>query len=604
MLRLYVNAKVSKPVFESQSKHKLKEPKLPPNKISPKVITTVSRWDVIKKGVEKILRAKDTKELKKTERKKTDKIPGYDPSNKKGIGSTLILCEGLSAKTFAVEGISGKHYGRDKYGIYPLTGKILNVRGSSVKSVAKNMVITNMINIMGLSHGTDYAIEKNFRALKYGKVMIITDADSDGIHIEGLIINFFHYFFPTLLERDYVVSMKTPVARVGKKIFYDETKFREHMATTRKKEDPKWIKGLGTTNPSDIKHIFGAKMVSYEVDENADNTMQKVFGKENSDKRKEWIRQGQDENAPSLDDMGKESLMKISDFLNNEMIKFSINDCVRSIPNVIDGLKESQRKILYAAKKKGLSFKGKSIKVAQFGAYTSEITEYHSGEQNLSQAIIGMSQGFVGSNNIPLLYPDGAFGSRLENGKDAASPRYIFTKMNEFTEIIFNALDEPLLDHVDSDGKIVEPYFYVPIIPVILINGCVGIGSGFSSRVLCHKPTEVIDCVLDWINEKKVREIYPWYLGYTGEIEETDEGKYVFYGSSHQDQNNQWVITELPLEMSVSKFMEIYPTAKNYSTPNEVKFIMDFRPSLLSKFSNTNMVASQMNTTNQKNTIR
>jgi DNA topoisomerase-2 len=116
-----------------------------------------------------------------------------------------------------------------------------------------------------------------------------------------------------------------------------------------------------------------------------------------------------------------------TDFINKELIHFSKYDCERSIPNLMDGLKISLRKILYSAFKKNLT---SEIKVAQFSGYVSEQSGYHHGEASLNAAIVGMAQDFVGSNNINLLLPNGQFGTRLQGGKDSASERYIFTQLS------------------------------------------------------------------------------------------------------------------------------------------------------------------------------
>ena len=135
------------------------------------------------------------------------------------------------------------------------------------------------------------------------------------------------------------------------------------------------------------------------------------------------------------------------------MIHFSKYDCDRSIPNLMDGLKTSQRKILFSAFKRNLT---KEIKVAQFSGYVSEHSSYHHGEQRLNGAIVNMAQNFVGSNNINLLIPNGQFGTRLQGGSDSASERYIFTMLNKITRSIFNEHDDKILKYLDDDGTPVE----------------------------------------------------------------------------------------------------------------------------------------------------
>jgi len=118
------------------------------------------------------------------------------------------------------------------------------------------------------------------------------------------------------------------------------------------------------------------------------------------------------------------------------------------------------------------------LKVAQLGGYIGEHSAYHHGEQSMYSTIIGLAQNFVGSNNINLMAPNGQFGTRAQGGSDAASPRYIFTHLSTITRKIFHAADDPLLSYLDEDGKKIEPEWYMPVIPMVLVNGADGIGTG------------------------------------------------------------------------------------------------------------------------------
>ena len=127
----------------------------------------------------------------------------------------------------------------------------------------------------------------------------------------------------------------------------------------------------------------------------------------------------------------------ITDFINKELIQYSRQDCIRSIPSMIDGLKPSQRKVLFGCFKRNLT---KEIKVIQLSGYISENVLYHHGEQSLNQTIVSMAQDFVGSNNINYLVPNGQFGTRIMGGKDSASPRYIYTYLHPIARYLFNKI--------------------------------------------------------------------------------------------------------------------------------------------------------------------
>ena len=616
--RLFIVTSVVRPEFDGQEKNKLESPAIEAV-VKRSHITALCKWSVMDR-IEDIIRAKEMIVLRKAERKKKNvKIDGLDPANNAGGRQarhcSLFICEGLSAKTYVVAGIETGVYGksgRDWFGVLPVTGKVLNVRNATPTSIAANKVIVSLIQTLGLSHGLDYRLEKNFKTLRYGRVIVVADADVDGIHIEGLIMNLIHTLFPTLLEREqpYIVSMKTPIARVFRGrakdlLFYDERRFNKYLTDATKKVNAKYYKGLGTTREEDVPDTFGLKMVEFANDEKASANMNKVFHKKYANARKKWLGEYSPESyAFSLDDQGDTCTMSISNFLNGEMIKFSHADCARSIPNGIDGLKESQRKILFAVRKRKLNFGGKSLKVAQLSGYTAEHSNYHHGEQNLQDTIVGMASGFPGTNNIPLLYPDGGFGTRLEGGKDAASARYIFTKKEALTDYIFRSEDDPLLTPVNDDGDLVQPEHYVPIIPMILVNGCTaGIGTGWSCTVPCFNPLDIIASIKVWLdNDGEVMleepdtgeiccllpDLVPWYRAFKGDIVASGNNRFKTEGIlTRGSKRNTAEITELPIGMWTNKFKETcedlvmnkkLKAIKNYSSTQDVHFILTESP--------------------------
>lgn len=238
--------------------------------------------------------------------------------------------------------------------------------------------------------------------------------------------------------------------------------------------------------------------------------------------------------------------------MTREMKHFSVYDNQRSIANGMDGLKISLRKILFAAFKKG-GLKTE-IKVAQFSGYVSEHSGYHHGEASLNAAIVGMAQNFVGSNNINLFEPNGQFGTRLSGGRDSASERYIFTQLNPITRLIYRAEDDAVLEYLDDDGQLVEPTFYAPIVPMILVNGTKGIGTGFSTDIMCHNPLQIIDYIQAMLLKKPESEwgtIEPYYRGFKGSITALTSatgGKFLIRGNHTVDAAKKQVrVSELPV---------------------------------------------------------
>jgi DNA topoisomerase-2 len=193
--------------------------------------------------------------------------------------------------------------------------------------------------------------------------------------------------------------------------------------------------------------------------------------------------------------------------------------------------------ILYCCFKRGR--RAKEIKVAQLSGYVSENTDYHHGEASLQGAIIGLAQNFPGSNNINLLAPNGNFGYRRQGGKDHASARYIYTQMEPITSTIFREEDEEVLTYNYADDKRVEPTSYAPIIPLILVNGAQGIGTGFSTYIPPHNPRDIVANLRRLINNDIQQDMLPWFNGFKGSIERkngtdnkyTIKGKYTIEGN-------------------------------------------------------------------------
>lgn len=635
--RLFVIASVKNPEYDSQSKLKLEAPNVEAE-IKKTQISKVFSWPIMER-IEDNIRLKEMVVLKKAERKKRGytKVEGLDPANneggKKGRECILLLVEGLSAKPFIESGIQKGFFGkagRDWFGILTLSGKILNTRNAKPTSVGNNKVIGTIIKALGLEYGLDYTKEENYNRLRYGRVAIAADQDVDGSHIAGLIQNLFHSLFPSLLQREppFLLKMQTAIVRVFSKkgdiLFYDEQEYREYVEKHRGENiNKKYYKGLGTNKDEDAEETFGQKIIEFVEDQQTFDNMNKAFNNKYADMRKEWIEKF-DATYKVLNwnkNIEEIKKMSYSDFINTELIKFSIRDCKRSIPSLIDGLKEGHRKVLYVSFLRNLKHSGQSIKVAQLAGSVSEKAAYHHGEQNLNGTIIGMAQSFVGSNNIPYFTRDGQFGSRSCMGKDAAAARYIYTKLDKTTRLLFRQEDDCLLDHLEDDGEKVEPKFYVPILPTVLINGCIGIGTGWSCNIPCYNPIDLITCVKTWLNSNNqafirdddmlisnLPEIQPWYRGHTGQMIKDEPHKFTSWGRIERDSKNNPVVLELPVGMATMDFVDFLESLKeekkianykNYSTPKLIKFVIsenddmicDEKTLKLSKtFRTTNMV--------------
>ena len=559
-LILFLRCDIENPSFDSQTKDFMNTPSTKFGstcQVSDAFIEKIAKMGVMDTACS-LTEAKENRLAKKTDGSKTKTIRGianFIDANHSGTAQSkdciLILCEGLSAMSGIVSGLSADD--RNTIGIYPLKGKLLNVRGEQVKKIAENKEITDIKKILGLETGREYkTINDVFQHLRYGKIMIMTDQDLDGHHIKGLCINLFHSEWASLIHIPGFISfMNTPILRAKKGaqvvVFYNEGEYQSWKQKMGGNSDGwtiKYFKGLGTSTSAEFKEYFAnKKIVNFAYNgQTSDDTIDKIFNKKRADDRKTWLENY--EKDAYLDT--SVPMVKYEDFMNREMIHFSTYDCARSIPNMMDGLKISLRKILYSAFKRKLT---SEIKVAQFSGYVSEHSAYHHGEASLNGAIVNMAQNFVGSNNINLLEPLGQFGTALQGGDDSASERYIFTQLNPLTRKIFPEADDAVLKYINDDGTIVEPEFYAPIIPFALINGISGIGTGFSCSIPAYNPMDVVR----YLKSKLSASVYgggefiPYYEGFKGTIRKIADQKYLVKGVYEKIGEDKIRITELPV---------------------------------------------------------
>lgn len=339
--------------------------------------------------------------------------------------------------------------------------------------------------------------------------MIMTDQDHDGSHIKGLIINFVHHNWPGLLKMNFIEEFITPIVKASKGTrsfsFFSMPELDEWKRATpnwKKGWKLKYYKGLGTSTSKEAKEYFTdmkRHRIKFKYQGTVDDdNITMAFAKKCVEKRKDWLNAWM-ENTKTRREMGMGedviyssavTSITYSDFINKELVLFSNLDNSRSIPSMVDGLKPGQRKVIFTCMKRNDK---KEVKVAQLAGSVAEHSAYHHGEASLMSTIIGLAQNYVGSNNINLLMPNGQFGTRLQGGKDAASPRYIFTQLSPLAEHLFNANDTPLLNTLYDDNQRIEPEYYVPLIPMVLVNGADGIGTGWSTKIPNHNPREIVE---------------------------------------------------------------------------------------------------------------
>eukprot|EP00762_Andalucia_godoyi_P005967 ANDGO_00062.mRNA.1 DNA topoisomerase 2 len=615
---IFLNALIENPSFDSQTKETLTTKHQnfgSAAKVSEKFVKSFIKLGIVDK-VAQWSNFKASTELKKTDGSKKTRlsgIPKLDDANEAGgrnsLKCTLILTEGDSAKALAVSGLSV--VGRDYYGVFPLRGKLLNVREASPKQIADNAEITALKQILGLKQGKSYDTEKELKELRYGHMMIMTDQDHDGSHIKGLIINFLHCYWPSLLKHPgFLMEFVTPIVKCIKgkvaEVFFTIPEYESWYKSIMQKNELrgwsiKYYKGLGTSTAAEAREYFRnlplhEKAFSYGPATDAD--IELAFSKKKADERKAWL--ARFEPGTFLDH--SQSLINYSEFINKELILFSVMDNQRSIPSVMDGFKPGHRKVLFACFKRKLK---QEIKVAQLAGYVAEHSAYHHGEQSLASTIVGMAQNFVGSNNINLLFPSGQFGTRIAGGSDAASARYIFTRLSLITRLLFPEDDDPLLSYLEDDGQKIEPTYYVPIIPMVLVNGAKGIGTGWSTEVPTFNPKDLIHALRTRLQrdmstgssemrntpQKNILEdveLIPWFRGFNGVVTPTDDEGSSFYvtGRISKVASDCVEITELPIGFWTQKYKEFLEEKvtegklirdyKDYHSDTSVRFLVYF----------------------------
>jgi DNA topoisomerase-2 len=584
-LILFLRCDIENPAFDSQTKDYMNTPSSKFGskcEVSDKFIEKIAKMGVMDAALQ-LTEVKETKAAKKTDGTKSKSVRGIPKltdanwaGTEKSCHCMLILCEGDSAKAGILSGLSSED--RNIIGVYPLKGKLLNVRGEPVKKIADNKEIAEIKQILGLVTGKKYlTLEDVNKSLRYGRVLFMTDQDLDGSHIKGLGINLFSCEWPTLAQiPGFIGFMNTPILKAKKGSnelnFYNDGEFEEWKEENDMKGwTIKYYKGLGTSTGKEFREYFeNRKIVEFQFSgKESDDAIDMVFNKKRADDRKDWLK-FYDRDAYL--DTNKNSV-SYEEFVNRELIHFSKYDCDRSIPNLMDGLKISQRKIAFAGFKMNLH---KEIKVAQFSGYVSKESGYHHGEASLNAAIVGMAQNFVGSNNINLFMPNGQFGTRLQGGKDSASERYIFTQLNKITRTIFQQSDDNILEYLNDDGVSVEPIYYAPIIPMILVNGSKGIGTGFSTDIMCYNPLQIIDYLQKKLrhNEPMVAalehdiEFTPYYEGFKGHITKITDDKFLIKGIYEKVGVDKIRVTELPVGYWTEDFKELL---EHWISPGEDK---------------------------------
>lgn len=623
------------PRFGGQSKTKLIMPKLEVPKISQVELTEfINNNDVInlitksrvKSSNNKTIRSRLTNISKLRDAEEAGK-PLSSRINKHPC--VLFICEGDSAQTLTTRGI--EILGEKYYGSFALRGKVLNTLKSSDAKYVQNKELTDLKSAIGLVDNKKYTCTDS---LRYQKVVCCKDADYDGSSIMGLVINFFYQYFRELMELDdFFYEFITPVINIYRspyipksstilKSYYNLNLFNQEMKNQEMKNiEVKYIKGLGGNTDLDIETYFKSfvqNMIKINCNnEKTENYIKLAYSNEKfkkddkqiynyypkedidsidkvtsmADLRKIWISKVNEDSYLPREEGGS---IEFNDFCQIDLALASYDSCQRSIPSIIDGLKPSQRKVLYTFFNMSQSKAKKSTKIYQITGKVASFAQYHHGDASLNEAITKMGQDFIGSNNLPLLEKDGQFGSRNKLGQDASQPRYIAAFLSDVSRILFPKIDDDLLRRQMEDNNLVEPIYYIPIIPTVLINGAVGIGTGWSTNIPMFNPFDLIsktsEAIINYPNKPLIN-LKPWYRNYKGKTFDTDSG-WIFVGNVTKVSSYVYEIDEIPVNMSIDELRDNMNQLindgllKNYQSvkldktikriPDQFKFKLDF----------------------------
>ena len=500
------------------------------------------------------------------------KLAGTDESAK----ATLFITDSESGKSFAITGRN--KLDKDKYGIFVSKGVMMNVRNASIEQFFRNDNCRNLKQMLGLKQNVKY---EDVTKLRYGKIIILTNNNPNGVRFTGSVINMFHYFWPELLLSDgFINKMNTPLIKIKNnkgniaingavsdvgigitKYFYTQKEYDNWVKDNdlSKWTQTKYFMELGGFNESEVGEVFDNfpnNVVNYkwEIPTDDSNGVSKshnaiilAYDQDKGDDRRKWINKYDKNNTLEYDSKNE---VTYSDFVNKELIHFCAYDNVRSIPSVIDGLKPTQRKILYTCLKLD---QNNPITVARLACYVSEKTNYKHGEQSLVSSICTMCQNFVGSNNVNLLCPLGNFGSRYDDRYLLLNGRVLGTHLEPITRKIFIDRDDGLLKYQKEEGCDIEPEVYYPIIPMVLVNGAIGIGIGISTNVPPYNPIDICNNLLAKLDGKDMIEMLPFYKNFKGKIQKIDNTQYKITGVYEILDNDTIKITEIPVVGAHSK---------------------------------------------------
>lgn len=449
--------------------------------------------------------------------------------------TVLVLCEGKSAGAYILKWILSTPERKSKYAAFLLKGKVKNVTDLKAMEIESNEELRKLIKYMGLEYGVDYRTPEGAKTLRYGCIYIMVDADSDGSHIQTLISNFLYRCFPTFILAGRLFYVPTPVIRVlsssgkTKEIFYNMFDYKQWNETVNQnqKHIGKYFKGLAAGKDAFAKEDAQiSPLVRLNFDQMAEQAFDVAFKSGLTHQRKQWIQFWRDKIDTQImmylsQQNPRLRCVNISDYINTKLVEYSIDTFARALPSYKDGLKKSQRQVLWYILNEWNYGKSKKEerKLSQIASAAATKCKYHHGDKGLIDVISRMASYYPGSNNLPLMAPEGQFGTRNKLGKDVGAARYVETKPEWFFKYIFDEELTNLVERNIVEDHEVEPKWIPTKIPLHVINGIVGVATAYAVEIPSYHPIDVIIWILQYISDAQVFPLIPWFRGFTGGIE-------------------------------------------------------------------------------------
>jgi DNA topoisomerase-2 len=547
----------------------------------------------------------------KKPRKTHIEIEKYTRAKKAGTKDSnkcmLLVGEGDSAIALLRAGLTLGNPGGPSYdicGTFSLGGVIMNAMrkvnevettsGEMVivrnEQLTNNKVLKSLVDILGLDFSCNYELPDDRAKLNYGGIMACVDQDLDGCgKILGLLLVWFHLFWPNLIKYGFVKRFLTPVVRIYPKKegmppvaeFSYEVEAKKWIDDNGGNEvvlqnyEVRFYKGLATHATKEVPRMFNnflSSVYTFTLDDSAHKLFDVYFGSRPSLRKLELSSSVKYLTCKETQELQRTQCIPCSTHLSIDTKAYKLDAIERQIPSFLDGLTRARRKVTAGALR-CFGNDNRERKVFQFSGYVAEHMFYHHGDASLNSTIIGVAQNFPGAYLYPTLIGIGQFGTRHQGGKDHGSPRYISVKLNnKLIPKLYPQVDTCLLDHVIEDGERAEPKYFVPVLPMAILESGLNPSEGWRYTCWARNFDQVVKIVRAYIDINDVNhhllhqptsiEFYkqfpldPECKNYKGEIRQYRGEPYSFGWYDYDALTNTINVTELPLRVPTQSFID------------------------------------------------